>query len=140
MALPTIGGGQQIGDGNLNEVLLGFNAAPQTATATATLTVTQIINGLLVGNPSTSAASYTLPTAALIDATLTNAKVGSTFDLTIINLGTSSGLITVVVGTGITAVGNLVIAITGSAAGVGGAAQFRFRKTGDAAYTVYRIA
>jgi len=140
MALPTIGGGQQIGDGNLNEVLLGFNAAPQTATATATLTVTQIINGLLVGSPSTSAASYTLPTAALIDATLTNAKVGSTFDLTIVNLGTSSGLITVVVGTGITAVGNLVIAITGSAAGVGGAAQFKFRKTGDAAYTVYRIA
>jgi len=140
MALPTIGGGQQIGDGNLNELLLGFNAAPQTATATATLTVTQIINGLLVGNPSTSAASYTLPTAALIDATLTNAKVGSTFDLTIVNLGTSSGLITVVVGTGITAVGNLVIAITGSAAGVGGAAQFKFRKTGDAAYTVYRIA
>jgi len=140
MALPTIGGGQQIGDGNLNEVLLGFNAAPQTATATATLTVTQIINGLLVGSPSTTAASYTLPTAALIDATLTNAKVGSTFDLTIVNLGTSSGLITVVVGTGITAVGNLVIAITGSAAGVGGAAQFKFRKTGDAAYTVYRIA
>ena len=140
MALPSIGGGQQIGDGNLNELLLGFNAAPQTATATATLTVTQIINGLLIGNPSTSAASYTLPTAALIDATLTNAKVGSTFDLTIVNLGTSSGLITVVVGTGITAVGNLVIAITGSAAGVGGAAQFKFRKTGDAAYTVYRIA
>ena len=140
MALPSIGGGQQIGDGNLNEPLLGFNAAPQTATTTATLTVTQIINGLLVGSPSTSAASYTLPTAALIDATLTNAKVGSTFDLTIVNLGTSSGLITVVVGTGITAVGNLVIAITGSAAGVGGAAQFKFRKTGDAAYTVYRIA
>jgi len=140
MALPTIGGGQQIGDGNLNELLLGFNAAPQTATATATLTVTQIINGLLVGNPSTTAASYTLPTAALIDATLTNAKVGSTFDLTIINLGTSTGLITVVVGTGITAVGNLVVAITGSAAGVGGAAQFKFRKTGDAAYTVYRVA
>jgi len=140
MALPSIGGGQQIGDGNLNEILLGFEAAPQTATATATLTVTQITNDILVGNPSTSAASYTLPTAALIDATLTNAKVGSTFNLTIVNLGTSSGLITVVVGTGITAVGNLVIAITGSAAGVGGAAQFKFRKTGDAAYTVYRIA
>jgi len=140
MALPSIGGGQQIGDGNLNEILLGFDAAPQTATATATLTVTQITNDILVGNPSTTAASYTLPTAALIDATLTNAKVGSTFDLTIINLGTSTGLITVVVGTGITAVGNLVVAITGSAAGVGGAARFRFRKTGDAAYTVYRIA
>jgi hypothetical protein len=140
MALPSIGGGQQIGDGNLNELILDFNAAPQTATATATLTVPQITGGILVGNPSTTAASYTLPTAALIDATLTNAKVGSTFELTIVNLGTSSGLITVVVGTGITAVGNLVVAITGSAAGVGGAAQFRFRKTADAAYTVYRIA
>jgi len=140
MALPSIGGGQQIGDGNLNEILLGFDAAPQTATATATLTVNQITNDILIGNPSTTAASYTLPTAALIDATLTNAKVGSTFDLIIINLGTSTGLITVVVGTGITAVGNLVVAITGSAAGVGGAARFRFRKTGDAAYTVYRIA
>jgi hypothetical protein len=45
-----------------------------------------------------------------------------------------------VVGTGITAVGNLVVAITGSAAGVSGAGQFLFRKTGDAAYTVYRVA
>ena len=40
----------------------------------------------------------------------------------------------------ITAVGNLVVAITGSAAGVGGAAQFLFRKTGDAAYSMYRVA
>jgi hypothetical protein len=70
----------------------------------------------------------------------TNSKVNSTFELTIINLGTSTGLITVVVGTGITAVGNLVVAITGSAAGVSGAAQFLFRKTDTATYTVYRIA
>jgi hypothetical protein len=81
-----------------------------------------------------------MPTATAIDAVFTNAKVNSTFDLTVINLGTSSGVITMVVGTGITAVGNLLVAITGSAAGVGGAAQFLFRKTGDAAYTVYRVA
>ena len=94
----------------------------------------------MVGNPSTTAATYTLPTATAIDAVFTNAKVNSTFELTVINLGTSTGLITMAVGTGITAVGNLVVAITGSAAGVGGAAQFLFRKTADAAYTVYRIA
>jgi hypothetical protein len=140
MALPNSGGGYQNTDGNTNEILMGVQAAPQTATATATLTAAQITGGLLVGNPSTSAASYTLPTATQIDAVFTNAKVNSTFELKIINLGTSSGLITVVVGTGITAVGNLVVAITGSAAGVGGAAQFLFRKTGDAAYTVYRTA
>jgi len=139
MALPNSGGGYQFTDGNVNEIVMGVQSAPQTATATATLTVAQTTSGLLVGNPSTTAASYTLPTAALIDAAFTNAKVNSTFELKIINLGTSTGLITVVVGTGITAVGNLVVAITGSAAGVSGAAQFLFRKTGDAAYTVYRI-
>jgi hypothetical protein len=140
MALPSVGGGYQVGDGNLNEIDIYATAAPQTATATATLTVAQITGNLLVGNPSTSAATYTLPTAAAIDAVMTNAKVGSTFNLTVVNLGTSSGIITMAVGTGITAVGNLLVAITGSAAGVGGAAQFMFRKTGDAAYTVYRIA
>jgi hypothetical protein len=140
MALPNSGGGYQFTDGNVNEIIMGVQSAPQTATATATLTVAQVTGGILVGNPSTTAASYTLPTATLIDAAFTNAKVNSTFELRIINLGTSTGLITVVVGTGITAVGNLVVAITGSAAGVGGAAQFLFRKTADAAYTVYRVA
>jgi hypothetical protein len=140
MALPNSGGGYQVGDGNLNEIDLYATAAQQTATATATLTVAQITGNLLVGNPSTTAATYTLPTATAIDAVITNAKIGSTFNLTVINLGTSTGLITMAVGTGITAVGNLIVAITGSAAGVGGAAQFMFRKTGDAAYTLYRIA
>ena len=140
MALPNSGGGYQFTDGNTNELPMSVQAAPQTATATATLTVAQLTGGLLVGNPSTTAASYTMPTATAIDAVFQNAKVNSTFELKVINLGTSTGLITMVVGTGITAVGNLVIAITGSAAGVGGAAQFLFRKTADAAYTVYRIA
>ena len=140
MALPNSGGGYQVGDGNLNEIDLYATASQQTATATATLTAAQITGNLLVGNPSTTAATYTLPTATAIDAVITNAKIGSTFNLTVINLGTSTGLITMAVGTGITAVGNLVVAITGSAAGVGGAAQFMFRKTGDAAYTLYRIA
>jgi hypothetical protein len=140
MALPNSGGGYQFTDGNTNEIVMGVQAAPQTATTTATLTAAQITGGLLVGTAGTGAVSYTMPTAAAIDAVFTNAKVNSTFDLKVVNLGTSSGVITMVVGTGITAVGNLLIAITGSAAGVGGAAQFLFRKTGDAAYTVYRIA
>jgi len=140
MALASVGGGYQYTDGNQNEQTIGTQADVQTATATATLSVAQITGGILVGNPSTTAASYTLPTATLIDATMTNMKTNSTFALRVINLGTSTGLITVVVGTGITAVGNLVVAITGSAAGVGGAAEFLFRKTGTAAYSVYRVA
>ena len=140
MALPNSGGGYQFTDGNTNEIIMGVQAAPQTATTTATLTAAQVTGGLLVGTAGTGAVSYTMPTAAAIDAVFTNAKVNSTFDLKVVNLGTSLGVITMVVGTGITAVGNLLIAITGSTAGVGGAAQFLFRKTGDAAYTVYRIA
>lgn len=139
MALASIGGGYQFTDGNQNELSMGTQVAPQTATATATLTVAQVTGGLLVGNPVTTAASYTLPTATLLDAQMTNMKVNSTFTLTIINLGTSTGLITVVAGAGITTSGNLVVAITGSAAGVGGAATFLFRKTDTAAYTVYRV-
>ena len=140
MALPSVGGGYQFTDGNTNELEIDTQAAQQTATATATLTTAQTLGGLLVGDPTTTAATYTFPTATAIDAVLTNMKTNSTFRLTVINLGTSTGLITMAVGTGITAVGNLVVAITGSAAGVGGAAQFLFRKTGTAAYTVYRVA
>lgn len=137
MALPNVGGGYQVGDGNLNELNLGFMAEPQTATSTATLTAAQVTGGVLVANPSTSAASYTLPTATAIDAVMTNAKVGSTFDWTVINLGTSSGVVTILVGTGITLTGMVTLPITTSAGSTG---TFRFRKTATAAWTAYRIA
>lgn len=136
MALPSVGGGYQDSDGNLNEIVLGDSAPVQTATATATLTVTQILGNILVGNPSTSAASYTLPTVALLEAVVTNAKVGSTFDLTIINLGTSSGVITVVVGTGWTLVGKVTIPITTTD---GSSVTFRAQKTDTGAWTLYNV-
>jgi hypothetical protein len=140
MALPSVGGGYQDTDGNQSELTINTQAAPQTATSTATLTTAQTLGGLLVVDPTTTASTLTLPTATAIDAVMTNMKTNSTFGLTVINIGTSTGIVTMAVGTGITAVGNLVVAITGSAAGVGGAAQFLFRKTGTAAYTVYRVA
>jgi hypothetical protein len=133
MALPSVGGGYQIGDGNRNEIFLGEQADPATATATATLTAAQITTGILVANPSTSAASYTLPTAASVDALLTNAKIGSTFNLSIVNLGTSSGALTIVAGTGWTLVGSATVAVTSSA-------QVLAYKTDVAAYTLYRVA
>jgi hypothetical protein len=37
MALASVGGGYQTTDGNISELTLGVQAAPQTATATATL-------------------------------------------------------------------------------------------------------
>jgi hypothetical protein len=135
MALPNGAGGYQVGDGNLNEIIIGYAAAPQTATSTATLTAAQVTGEWLVANPSTSAATYTLPTAASIDAIITSAKVGTTFDLNIINIGTSSGTVTLAAGTGITDGGNALVAIA-----ITSSAMFRFRKTGDAAYVVYKVA
>jgi hypothetical protein len=135
MPLPSVGGGYQIGDGNLNELIMHSSPAPQTATSTATLTVAQVTGEWLVANPSTSAATYTLPTAAALDAVLANAKAGSTFDLFVVNIGTSSGTVTLALGTGITDGGNALVAV-----GTTSSALFRFRKTGDAAYVVYKVA
>ena len=135
MALPNGAGGYQLGDGNLNEITMGYSSAPQTATSTATLTAAQITGGVLVANPSTSAATYTLPTAAQIDAVVSSAKVGSTFVLNIVNTGTSLGTVTLSMGTGLTDGGNAAVAVA-----VTSSAAFLFRKTGDGAWSVYKIA
>ena len=140
MALSNIGGGSQVGDGNTAEIQIGVQAAPQTATVTATLSVAQTTGGILVVSPVTTAATLTWPTAAALDAALGNAKVNSTFEQTVINLGTSTGIVTMAVGSGSTAVGNLLVGITGTAAGYPGTGLFEFRKTGDGAWTVYRMA
>jgi hypothetical protein len=133
MPLAISGNGYQLGNGNVNDVPLGVNTIPtQTATTTATLTAAQITGRLLVGSPGAAAASYTLPTAALTDARLTNAAVGATFDLALVNLGNTSGVITILAGTGWTLVGLMTLAIATSS-------QFRALKTGVAAWTLYRI-
>ena len=133
--LPNGAGGYQLGDGNLNELTIGYTAAPQTATATATLTAAQVTGEFLVANPSSTAAVYTLPTAASIDAIVSSAKVGSTFTLNIVNIGTGSGTVTLAAGTGITDGGNALVAVA-----ITSSAQFLFRKTADAAWSVYKVA
>jgi hypothetical protein len=138
MAFPNGAGGYQIGSGNLSEVLLGYENTPLSAAATATLSAAQVTSGiLLVGSGATAAQTYTLPSAALIEAVVSSAKVGSTFDLFVVNLGTSSGTAALAMGsgTGFTDGGNATttVAITTSA-------MFRFRKTGDNAYSVYKVA
>lgn len=136
MALPNGAGGFQLGDGNLNEPVMGYAPAPATATVTATLTPAQITSGILLGSPGTSAASYTLPTVADLESSqLSSAKVGSTFDLSVCNVdGSSSGVITLVAGTGWTLVGLMTVAAT-----AGTSQMFRARKTGSGAWTLYRL-
>lgn len=134
MPYGTIGGGYQVGDGNLAEVALSVLPAPATATATANLSVAQLTNGILLGSPGSSAASYTLPTVAALEAALGNAKVGSSFPVSVINVdGSGSGVITLVTNTGWTLVGLMTVAAT-----AGTAQLFRARKSGDGAWVLYR--
>jgi len=135
MALPNGAGGYQLGDGNLNEAVMGYAPAPATATSTATLTAAQVLSGILLGSPGSSAASYTLPTVADLEASLSSAKVGNTIDLSVVNVdGSSSGVITLVAGTGWTIVGLATVAAT-----AGTAQAFRARKTGSGTWTLYRV-
>ena len=131
MAIPTVGGGYQFNDGNLNEVKLTVAAAPATAVDSATLTAAQLVNGIILGSPSTTAA-YTLPLVSDLDALMTNAKVGTTFDFRIINV-TGSGVITVTTNTGWTLVGLMTIIAAGAVR------AFRARKTGDGTWALYAI-
>ncbi len=134
MAIATIGGGAQIGDGNLAEVALSVIPAPLTATATANLSVAQLTNGILLGSPGASAASYTLPTVAALEAALVNSKVGSSFPVSVVNVdGSGSGVITLVTNTGWTLVGLMTVAAT-----AGTVQLFRARKSGDGAWVLYR--
>jgi hypothetical protein len=139
MALPSVGGGRQLGDGNLNEIVIGVQGAPATATVTATLTAAQLATGILLVSPGTSACALTLPTGTLMDAAFVNAKIDSSFDFSVVNVdGSSSGAITMTAGTGWTVNSggtnsNVLAATTGLVR------RYRARRTAAATWTLYPI-
>ena len=136
MALPNGAGGYQLGDGNTAEVQIRTQAAPATATVSATLTAAQLANGIILGSPSSTAASYTLPTVADLEALVSSAKVNSCFDFSVVNVdGSGGGVITLATNTGWSLVGLMTVVAT-----AGTAQAFRARKTGDGSWTLYRIA
>ena len=141
MALPNGSGGYQLGDGNTGEILFVAQPTPTSiAAGNAQLTAAQLATKILLGSPGSSAAAYTLPTAALTDAAFPSMPNNSSFDFTVINVdGSSSGVITMTTATGWT------IGTSGSqglmtvAATAGTSISFRARKTGDAAWALYRL-
>jgi hypothetical protein len=135
MPLPNGAGGYQLGDGNINEPVMSYSAAPATATDTATLTSAQVLNGLILATP-TAAASYTLPTVAALEADLSSANIGSTIEFSIINLASNASYdITLVTNTGWTITGGGVTVVQELSSG-----HFRARKTGTASWQLYRLA
>jgi hypothetical protein len=95
--------------------------------------VTKLVTAMVVCKKASDATlTVTLPTAALLDAAVPSAKVGSSFDLTICNDNNSgsSSTVPVTTGTGITVVGSVTVPRFG-------AHTYRFVKTGDATYSAF---
>jgi hypothetical protein len=128
--LPNGAGGYQLGDGNLTEVNLSTSPVPTAYTAAATVTTLDLSGGLIVYT-SASTADLTLPAVTVVNADISSAKINSAFDIALV--ATSTGVPTIVVGTGWT--------LVGSGAGVASrSVLFRAVKTGEATYNLYRIA
>ena len=136
MALPTVGGGYQFNDGNLSEVKMSVAPAPATATDTATLTADQLLNGIIIGTP-TATAIYTLPLATAIDSTLSNSKVGTTFEFRVITAAAYG--ITIATNTGWTIGSSGTQGLMTIAATAGTVRSFRARKSADGAWALYAI-
>jgi hypothetical protein len=132
MALPNGAGGYQIGDGNTGEAQLFVQGAPTALTADATLTAAQLANGLFTSD-SAADITATLPTVALLEASISSAqKVNAAFEFAIVVVD-ASYQVTVAAGTGWTLVGNPVVLESTSG-------RFLARKTGDGAWSLYRVA
>jgi hypothetical protein len=131
MALPNGAGGYQVTDGNVGEPLLFTQGAPTALTAAATATAAQLANGLFTFDGT--AGNLTLPTVADLEAYVSSAtKADSAFDFFVVNLDAGTDDVTVAIGTGWTLVG-------AGQVDNGTSGHFRARKTGDGAWTCYRI-
>lgn len=130
MALPNGAGGYQLGDGNLNEIIMGTQVAPTAKTAAATLTTAELATGIVTYTGA--AVNLTVPTGASLDADFSSMKVNSSFDFAIINTGATNAA-TVTANTGCTLVGAAAVAAATSCI-------WRVRKTADATYVFYRVA
>ena len=130
MALPNGAGGYQVGDGNLNEIIMGTQVTPTAKTAAATLTPAELATQIITYNGAASA--LTVPLGTDIENAFSSMKVNSSFDFTIINIGGTNAA-TVTANTGCTLVGVAAVSANTSA-------TWRVRKTAENTFVFYRIA
>jgi hypothetical protein len=112
----------------------GAQPTPTAKTGSATLTIAELLTRIVTAT-SASAVTLTLPTGTLTDAGFNGglAKVGESFEWGVINLGSSSGAVTMAAGTDHTYVGSATVAISTSA-------RFRTKKTAANTFVTYRVA
>lgn len=139
-AAPPYSNGPYNWDQNIFFRALNHNlqAAPPTATASATLTAVQMLGGILEATP-TAAVTYTTITGTLLEAALPSGIANDdSFELTIINLGGVGNIITLAGGTGVTIVGSATVDDAG--ADITSSGTFRFRRSATNTFIAYRIA
>ena len=119
--------------------------APATVTTAATLTVAQMLSGIITGSDTDAGTvNLTLPTGTAMDAALpSDFAVNDSFDIVIINLSPDevADTYTLVANTGsgdFTIVGPAIIASSHADAETN-AATFRCRKTASNTFVAYRI-
>lgn len=115
--------------------------APTAMTGAATITVTAILGGIIVGTPTTGATrAYTLPTGVDLEAALASGIItGDSLDFSIINVQTTAATdtITLTASVGITIVGQSIIDY--QVAGGNSTSRWRLRRSAAATFICYRI-
>ena len=92
---------------------------PSAKTSAVTLTIAELLTGIVTGNPG-AAAAYTLPTGTLCEGGLTIA-VDECFDWVLINIATTATyIITLTAGTGHTLVGGAIPSNSATTGGLWG--------------------
>lgn len=116
--------------------------APAAKTVSATLTAAELLTEIITVNQAGGATSaQQLPTAADLDAALPTFAAGDSFEFSVINTSTVDAEdASITTNTGWTLVGSMDIHAYSAAGSLNSSALFRARKTGTAAWTLYRKA
>lgn len=123
---------------------LKTQAAPAAKTTSTTLTAAEVIGGLLTANQGAAgAATYTMPLGTSLETALLalkpNLAIDDSFDFSLVNISTDAAEdATIDANTGVTVVGNMVVA-SNAAATDQSVGLFRVRRTAADTYVVYRI-
>lgn len=124
----------------LRSITLVPQGAPTAKTTSATLTAAEVLAGIITVNQGAAGTSaQQLPTAAALDTALPYAAAGDAYDFSVINISTNAAEdASLTTNTGWTLVGSMDVESDDNdrARSSGG---FRARKTGAAAWTLYRL-
>lgn len=115
--------------------------APTAKTVSSTLTAAELLTRIITVNQAAAGASaQQLPLASAMDTALSDFVAGDAFDFSVINTSTVDAEdASITTNTGWTLVGNMDVPAYSAAGSLNSSGLFRARKTGSAAWTLYRI-